>query len=188
MRWGCVVGLYGGALDSRCSSRVLLAAAAVPVLWYVVVGLLIRNRPVERLDGIAELFGALVATGAKLEHLLEQESMRCSHVGVSGFATCDRHLRIISSPVSQRWTFGTADSLLWLVECHQTLVRGRLAQELRKTCGRYISLAAIFHLYAVDRQTRRMSLESHLGVEQCRHSGAASLQRGKEHRSRFKQQ
>ena len=41
---------------------------------------------VERLDGIAELSGV---TGARLEHLLEHQSMRRSHVQVCGFATCE---------------------------------------------------------------------------------------------------
>ena len=44
---------------------------------------------VERFDGIVELFGALVATRAKLEHLPEHQAMRRSHVQACGFATCE---------------------------------------------------------------------------------------------------
>ena len=44
---------------------------------------------VERLYGIAELFGALVPTRARLEHLPEHQAMRLSHVQACGFATCE---------------------------------------------------------------------------------------------------
>jgi hypothetical protein len=65
---------------------------------------------VGRLDGLAELFGAPVATGMGPVGLL-REALRCSHIEVLEFATCECSI----SRRSQRCrTFRTADSLLRL--------------------------------------------------------------------------
>jgi hypothetical protein len=63
--------------------------------------------------------------------------MRCSHVGVSKFATL-RMVSLCSQKLRRSKIPRTADSLLCLVKGTQTLVLGRLVRELRDTCGRYI--------------------------------------------------